>query len=118
MVGDFSCTIVTIHNFRSLQDLPKTARKVWREKSAWKSARQEDQKSWNLRSCDTIARMHYEARECTSHPHTHRTHSIVISVLKDQQFIIINGDKQLLSTEVRESIEKYAAEEGIMILEE
>ena len=54
----------------------------------------------------------------SSHPRTHRTHSIVISVLKDQRFIIINGDKQLLSTEVRESIEKYAAEEGIMILEE
>ena len=54
----------------------------------------------------------------SSHPCTHRTHSIVISVLKDQRFIIINGDKQLLSTEVRESIEKYAAEEGITILEE
>ena len=96
MVGDFSHAIVTTHNSRSLQDLPK---KMWR-KSAWKSAQEEDQKSWNWRSCDTIARMHYEAREYTSHPHTRRTHSIVISVLKDQRFIIINGDKQLLSTEV------------------
>ena len=68
---------------------------MWREKIAWKSAQEEDQKS----SCDTIARMHYEARECTSRPHTHRTHSVVISVLKDQQFIIIYGDKQLLCTE-------------------
>ena len=62
--------------------------------------------------------MHYEAREYTSHPRTRRTHSIVISVLKDQRFIIINGDKLLLSTEVLESIEKYTAEEGIVILEE
>ena len=62
--------------------------------------------------------MHYEAREYTSHPHTHRTHSVVISVFNDQRFIIINGDKLLLSTEVLESIEKYAAEEGITILEE
>ena len=97
MVGDFSRAIVTIHNFRSLQDLPK---KMWREKSAWKSAQEEDQKSWNLRSCDTIARMHYEAKEYTSHPHTCHTHSVVISVLMDLRFIIINGDKQLLSTEV------------------
>ena len=97
MVADFSRAIVTIHNFCSLQDLPK---KMWREKSTWKSAREEDQKSWNLRSCDTIARMHYEAKEYTSRPRTHRTHSVVISVLKDQRVIIINGDKQLISTEV------------------
>ena len=81
MVGDFSCAIVTIHNFRSLQDLPQ---KMWRE---------------SLRSCHTIARMHYEAKEYASHPRTHHTHSVVISVLKDQLVIIINGDKQLLSTE-------------------
>ena len=88
-----------------------------REKSAWKSARQEDQKSWNLKSCDTIARTHYEAKECTAR-HTHGTHSIVISVFNDMRVIIINDDKQLLSTEVRESIEKYAVEEGMTILEE
>ena len=60
--------------------------------------------------------MHYEAREYTSCLRTHRTHSVVISVFNDQQFIIINGDKLLLSTEVLQSIEKYAAEEGITIL--
>ena len=81
MIGDFSHAIVTIHNFCSLQDLPK---KMWREKSAWKSAQEEDEKSWNLRSCDTITRMHYEAKEYTSHPHTHRTHSIAISLFNDQ----------------------------------
>ena len=54
-----------------------------------------------------------EAKEDATCPRTRRTHSVVISVLKDQRVIIINGDKQLLSTEVRESIEKYAAEEGI-----
>ena len=85
MVGDFSRAIVTIHNFRSLQDLPQ--------------------------------KMHYEAKEYTSRPHTCHTHSVVISFFNDQRVIIINGDKQLLSTEVRESIEKYAAEEGITILE-
>ena len=58
MVGDFSDAIVTIHNFCSLQDLPK---KMWRKSV-----------------------MHYEAREYTSRPRTRRTHSIVISVLKDQ----------------------------------
>ena len=93
MVGDFSHAIVTIHNVCSLQDLPK---KMLREKSI----------------------MHYEAREYTSRPCTCRIHSIVISVLKDQRFIIINGDKLFLSTEVLESIEKYTAEEGIIILEE
>ena len=82
MVGDFSRAIVTIHIFCSLQDLPQ---KMLKE---------------SLRSSDTIARMHYEAKEYVSHPHTHRTHSAVISVLKDQQVIIINCDKQLLSTEV------------------
>ena len=92
MVGDFSHAIVTIHNFHSLQDLPK---KMW-----GKSV------------------MHYEAREYTSRPRTCCTHSIVISVFNDQRFIIINSDKLLLSTEVLESIEKYAAEEGITILEE
>ena len=78
------------------------------------------QKMWreSLRSCYTIARMHYEAKEYASHPRTRRTHSVVISVFNDPRVIIINGDKQLLSTEVQESIEKYAAEEGIMILEE
>ena len=62
--------------------------------------------------------MHYEAKEYASRPRTRHTHSVVISFLKDQRVIIINGDKQLLSTEVRESIEKYTAEEGITILEE
>ena len=57
--------------------------------------------------------MHYEAKEYASHP----CPSVVVSVFDDQRVMIINGDKQLLSTEVRESIEKYAAEEGIMILE-
>ena len=60
------------------------------------------QKMWreSLRSCYTIARMHYEAKEYASHPHTHHTHSVVISVFNNQRVIIINGDKQLLSTEV------------------
>ena len=61
-------------------------------------------------------KMHYEAKEYASHPRTHRTqkmwreslrscHSVVVSFFNDQRVIIINGDKQLLSTEVRESIE-------------
>ena len=57
--------------------------------------------------------MHYEAKEYASRP----CPSVVVSVFDDQRVMIINGNKQLLSTEVRESIEKYAAEEGIMILE-
>ena len=82
--------------------------------------------------------MHYEAKEYASPPHTCRTHrtqkmwreslrsyascprpcpSVVVALFDDQRVIIVNGDKQLLSTEVQESIEKYAAEEGIMILE-
>ena len=111
MVGDFGHAILTIHNFHSLQDLPK---KIWREKSACKSAREEDQKSRILRS---IARMQDAARECLSRLHTYRTHSIVVSVFNDWRIMIINGDKQLLSTEDRESIEKYAAEEGMTILD-
>ena len=112
MVGDFSHAIVTIHNFHSLQDLPK---KIWREKSACKSAREEDQKSKILRS---IARMQDAAKECLSRHHTHCTHSIVVSVFNDLRIMIINGNKQLLSTEDQESIEKYAAEEGMMILDQ
>ena len=47
-----------------------------------------------------------------------KAHLHVPSILINNNNIIINGDKQLLSTEVRESIEKYVAEEGITILEE
>ena len=70
--------------------------------------------------------MHYEAKEYASRPHTHSalkmwreslSHPVVISFFNDQRVIIINGDKQLLSTDDRESIEKYAAEEGMTILE-
>ena len=61
--------------------------------------------------------MYYEAKEYASCPRTCRTLSVVMSVFNDQRVIIINGDKQLLSTEVQESIEKYAAQEGITILE-
>ena len=95
MVGDFGHAILTIHNFHSLQDLPK---KIWRE-----SVREEDHKSRILRS---IARMQ-----------DHCTHSIVVSVFNNFGIMIINGDKQLLSTEDRESIEKYTAEEGMTILD-
>ena len=92
MVGYFSCAIVTIHNFCSLQDL--------------------------------LQKMHYEAKEYASRPRTRRalkmwreSHPVVLSIFNGQRVIIINGDKQLLSTEDRESIEKYAAEEGMTILE-
>ena len=118
MVGDFSRAIVTIHNFRSLQDLPQKMHYEAKEYASPHTCR--TQKMWreSLRLCYTAPPldpllMHYEAKEYASCP----CPSVVVSVFDDQRVMIINGDKQLPSTEDRESIEKYAAEEGITILE-
>ena len=100
MVGDFSRAIVTIHNFRSLQDLPQKMHYEAKEYASPPHTRR-TQKMWreSLRSCymaplDPLL-MHYEAKEYASHP----CPSVVVSVFDDQPVMIINGDKQLLSTE-------------------
>ena len=101
MVGDFSRAIVTIHNFRSLQDLPQ---KMHYEAKEYPSPPRthRTQKMWreSLRSCymappDPLL-MHYEAKEYASRP----CPSVVVSVFDNQRVMIINSDKQLLSTEV------------------